>query len=183
MKILDFFYFCGSLWPSWIRIRIRNLNADQDPDPATQINADPCCVAQKAASAAQYGQNTISGYCPFKIRKTYHVTHISRCSLSKCNVASTKGTFKVLHFIWKKKILVWKVRGCSTFVTNSQWNILFNSICQKKINNFMLQNKTNYKYGQYGNRVITKQSMVSFYCKTFTKLLSYAPRIATEIEQ
>jgi hypothetical protein len=26
--------------PSWIRIQIRNLNAD--PDPATQINADPC---------------------------------------------------------------------------------------------------------------------------------------------
>jgi hypothetical protein len=37
MKILDFFYFCGSFLPSWIRIR--NLNAD--PDPATQINADP----------------------------------------------------------------------------------------------------------------------------------------------
>ncbi len=27
--------------PSWIRIRIRNLNADPNPDPATQINADP----------------------------------------------------------------------------------------------------------------------------------------------
>jgi hypothetical protein len=40
MKILYFFYFCGSFLPSWIRIRIRNLNAD--PDPATQINADPC---------------------------------------------------------------------------------------------------------------------------------------------
>jgi hypothetical protein len=26
--------------PSWIRIH--NLNADPDPDPATQINADPC---------------------------------------------------------------------------------------------------------------------------------------------
>ncbi len=39
MKILDFFfYFCGSFLPSWLRIRIRNLNAD----PATQINADPC---------------------------------------------------------------------------------------------------------------------------------------------
>jgi hypothetical protein len=40
MQILDFFflYFCGSFWPSWIRIR--NLNAN--PDPATQINADPC---------------------------------------------------------------------------------------------------------------------------------------------
>ncbi len=38
MKILDFFYFCGSFLPAWIRIR--NLNAD--PDPATQINADPC---------------------------------------------------------------------------------------------------------------------------------------------
>jgi hypothetical protein len=32
-----FFYFSGSFLPSWIRIR--NLNAD--PDPATQINADP----------------------------------------------------------------------------------------------------------------------------------------------
>jgi hypothetical protein len=40
LKILDFFYFCGTFLPSWIRIR--NLNADPDPDPATQINADPC---------------------------------------------------------------------------------------------------------------------------------------------
>jgi hypothetical protein len=38
MKNLDFFHFCGSYLSSWIRIR--NLNAD--PDPATQINADPC---------------------------------------------------------------------------------------------------------------------------------------------
>jgi hypothetical protein len=30
----------GSFLPSWIRIRIRNLYAD--PDPAAQINADPC---------------------------------------------------------------------------------------------------------------------------------------------
>jgi hypothetical protein len=28
--------------PSWIRIRISNLYADPDPDPAAQINADPC---------------------------------------------------------------------------------------------------------------------------------------------
>jgi hypothetical protein len=41
MKILDFFfYFCGSFLPSWIRIR--NLNADPDPNTATQIYADPC---------------------------------------------------------------------------------------------------------------------------------------------
>ncbi len=40
-KFWTFFYFCGSFLPSWIRIRIRNLNADQDPDPATPINADP----------------------------------------------------------------------------------------------------------------------------------------------
>jgi hypothetical protein len=37
MKILYFFYFCGSFLPSCIQIR--NLIAD--PDPATQINADP----------------------------------------------------------------------------------------------------------------------------------------------
>jgi hypothetical protein len=41
IKILDFFfYFCVSFLPSWIRFRICNLNADPDPDPATQINAD-----------------------------------------------------------------------------------------------------------------------------------------------
>ncbi len=39
-KFWPFFNFCGSFLPSWIRIRIRNLKAD--PDPATQINADPC---------------------------------------------------------------------------------------------------------------------------------------------
>jgi hypothetical protein len=37
MKILDFFIF---LW-------IRNLNADPDPDPATQIIADPCGSGSK----------------------------------------------------------------------------------------------------------------------------------------
>jgi len=42
MKFSTFFYFCGSILPSWIRIRIRIcfLNADPDQDPATQINAD-----------------------------------------------------------------------------------------------------------------------------------------------
>ncbi len=39
MKILSFFYFLGSFLPSWIRIR--NLYADPDPDPAAQINTDP----------------------------------------------------------------------------------------------------------------------------------------------
>ncbi len=38
MKILSFFLFYGSFLPSWILIR--NLYAD--PDPAAQINADPC---------------------------------------------------------------------------------------------------------------------------------------------
>jgi len=40
MKILSFFLFFGSFFPSWIRIRIRNFYAD--PDPTAQINADPC---------------------------------------------------------------------------------------------------------------------------------------------
>jgi hypothetical protein len=38
-KFSIFSYYCGSFMLSWIQIRIRNLNAD--PDPATQINADP----------------------------------------------------------------------------------------------------------------------------------------------
>jgi hypothetical protein len=58
MKILGFFYFCGSFLPSWIRIRIRNLNAD--PDPATQINADPCGSGSETLNVA------IGGYFKFE---------------------------------------------------------------------------------------------------------------------
>jgi hypothetical protein len=35
-----FFFLGGSFLPSGIRIRIRNLYVDPDPDPAAQINAD-----------------------------------------------------------------------------------------------------------------------------------------------
>ncbi len=41
-KFCTLFYFFGLFLPSLIRIRIRNLNEHTDPDPATQINADPC---------------------------------------------------------------------------------------------------------------------------------------------
>jgi hypothetical protein len=41
-EILYFFLFCGSFLPFWIRIQIRILNVDPDPDPVTQINTDPC---------------------------------------------------------------------------------------------------------------------------------------------
>jgi hypothetical protein len=33
IKLLNFFYFCGSFLPSWIRI--------PDPDPLTRLNPDP----------------------------------------------------------------------------------------------------------------------------------------------
>ncbi len=37
MKLLNFFYFCGSFLPSWIRIRIPNT----DPDSLTWLNPGP----------------------------------------------------------------------------------------------------------------------------------------------
>ncbi len=37
MKFLNFFYFCGSIFPSWIRTRISNT----DSDPLTSLNPDP----------------------------------------------------------------------------------------------------------------------------------------------
>ena len=37
IKLLNFFYFCGSFLPSWIRIRILNT----DPDSLTRLNPDP----------------------------------------------------------------------------------------------------------------------------------------------
>ncbi len=47
-NFFTFFFFCGSFLPSWIRIRIWNA----DPDPATQINADPCGSGDGSGSAA-----------------------------------------------------------------------------------------------------------------------------------
>jgi hypothetical protein len=45
-----------STMPSWIWIRIRNLNADPNLDPATQINADPkpwfCQKSAKCSNVA-----------------------------------------------------------------------------------------------------------------------------------
>jgi len=39
---IKFLYFFLFLWVIFALLRIRIWNADLDPDPATQINADPC---------------------------------------------------------------------------------------------------------------------------------------------
>jgi hypothetical protein len=39
LQNMNFFYFCGSFLPSWIRIRIRIPNTD--PDPLARLNTDP----------------------------------------------------------------------------------------------------------------------------------------------
>ncbi len=44
------FYFCGSFLPSWIRIRIPNL----DPDPQTRLNPDPIRIRNPVKMTLQY---------------------------------------------------------------------------------------------------------------------------------
>ncbi len=39
LKFINFFLFCGSFLPAWIRIRI--ANPDPDTDPGTPLNPDP----------------------------------------------------------------------------------------------------------------------------------------------
>jgi hypothetical protein len=41
LQNMNFFYFCGSFLPSWIRIRIRIQITDPDPDPMVRLNTDP----------------------------------------------------------------------------------------------------------------------------------------------
>jgi hypothetical protein len=76
MKILDFFYFCWSFLPSWIRIR--NLNAD--PDPATQINADPCGSGSVSGSGSETLKelNHFSSYCLFFLLIVTHAIVLYR---------------------------------------------------------------------------------------------------------
>jgi hypothetical protein len=45
-------------------MRIRNLNADPDPDPATQINADPCGSGYRSGSETLAGCNNKSKHLP-----------------------------------------------------------------------------------------------------------------------
>ncbi len=47
-KFLNFFYkFCGSFLPSWVQIRIRLPNPDQDTDPLTWLNPDPIRIGSE----------------------------------------------------------------------------------------------------------------------------------------
>jgi hypothetical protein len=39
LQNMNFFYFCGSFLPSWIRIRIQVR--DPDPEPMVRLNTDP----------------------------------------------------------------------------------------------------------------------------------------------
>jgi hypothetical protein len=49
MKFLNFFYFCGSFLPSWIRIRIPN------PDSLTRLNPGP--IGIRIRNPADMSQN------------------------------------------------------------------------------------------------------------------------------
>jgi hypothetical protein len=40
LQNMNFFYFCGSFLPSWIRIP----NTDPDPDPLARLNTDPIWI-------------------------------------------------------------------------------------------------------------------------------------------
>jgi hypothetical protein len=41
LQNMNFFYFCGSFLPSWIRILICIQITDPDPDPMVRLNTDP----------------------------------------------------------------------------------------------------------------------------------------------
>jgi hypothetical protein len=54
LQNMNFFYFCGSFLPSWIRIRIRIQITDPDPEPMVRLNTDPIRIRIR---------NTVSNKC------------------------------------------------------------------------------------------------------------------------
>ena len=74
LQNMNFFYFCGSFLPSWIRIRIQIT--DPDPDPMVRLNTDPIRIrirntgknmTQHCPSKADFtaeGVATMTGSCP-----------------------------------------------------------------------------------------------------------------------
>jgi hypothetical protein len=80
LQNMNFFYFCGSFLPSWIRIRIRIQITDPEPDPLVRLNTDPiririrnpaslhCCGSGSVESISQsYGSRSGSFYHQAKI--------------------------------------------------------------------------------------------------------------------
>jgi hypothetical protein len=53
---MNFFYFCGSFLPSWIRIRIRIQITDPDPDPRFPLNTDPIRIRIRIHNPAERSQ-------------------------------------------------------------------------------------------------------------------------------
>jgi hypothetical protein len=51
-EISYFFYFCGPFLPSWIWIRIPNM--DSDPDPMTRFNPDPIRIGIRNPDSKTY---------------------------------------------------------------------------------------------------------------------------------
>ncbi len=83
-KFCPFFYFLGSFLPSWIRILIRNLYAD--PDPAAQINADPCVYFIARSGIYNFNSKTI----PFYVSEIWNRA-ISWCAPTARSRSSTSG--------------------------------------------------------------------------------------------
>ncbi len=82
MKILDFlFYFCGWFLPSWIRIR--NLNADPDSDPATQINADP-----DPKPWYRYNTKWFKNASPISFHHIFYIFHLNQDFKAKLRCVS-----------------------------------------------------------------------------------------------
>jgi hypothetical protein len=57
LQNMNFFYFCGSFLPSWIRIRIPNT----DPDPLARLNTDPIRI--RIRNPAFYTKYALKPYC------------------------------------------------------------------------------------------------------------------------
>jgi hypothetical protein len=72
---MNFFYFCGSFLPSWIRIRIQIT--DPDPDPMARLNTDPIRIRIRIRNPANNItkplNNDLQG-C--KSSSLFHSTHL-----------------------------------------------------------------------------------------------------------
>ncbi len=89
----EFFYFCGSFLPSWIRIRIPNT--DPDPDPLARLKTDPIRI-RNPAKINPKNWNTVSTFFSFERLSQLKVWR------RKCRVSNSPPSPPASNWAWAR---------------------------------------------------------------------------------
>ncbi len=138
---MNFFYFCGSFLPSWIRIRIPNT----DPDPLARLNTDPIRIRIRNPASKRLGPDSLNqdsdihrSACPGPSTGSSvglfsglgHIVHESWvCTRYPCPCLSRYDTVTVPTCYYLSRYCFMYMLGCKISVQVDIWFCLCEQSC------------------------------------------------------